>query len=393
MKNKYIIQFFCYSPKIYSAFDKFNIELAKRVKEENYTSVFVYSDAVDLIELNNDLITNEIKVEIISTKNKLNVAFAILKLFVKYKPILVHSHFVNAVHLITAVYSKIFQSHYFITFHSLISESSATEYKQHKGPLRFFALKSFYKFLLACSEKFLCVSDSIEQQFKDFSGSCSPKIRRVYLGIEKSNLLMTKLELRKKFHLPENTLLIVNISAIEPIKGIDILLKAIQKLKEDNTIPNFKVYHIGGLRNLQDTVNNNYKLYLESLVIELAISNEFSWLGKRNDINELLQAFDIYVHPSRMEGIGMSLMEAAAASLPLIGSNIGGIPEVVKDGENGLLFNIQSIDELTACLFNLITDIRLREKMGMQSSKIYESSFNRDKQVLQLKSIYLAHEI
>lgn len=386
-KKKYLVQFLCYSPRIYSGFDRFNLKLASNLKEKGYQSVFVFTNNIDVQELIDDLYNEGVIIELISTKNKIILAKDILKVFFKYKPAIVHAHFVNFIQLVCSIFSIFFLSRFYITFHSTISLYSRKEYQNKKGWIKLFLLTIYYKYLICVSKKVFCVSNAIRKQFCQFANSTTPKIETLYLGVKLNEKHALKEFVRQQFSLPLNDVLLCNVSAIEPIKGIDTLIESIKIIKEQNKMSNVKCYHIGGLR-IDSEENRQYRDLLYEKVKASDLENEFIWLGHRNDINEILQAFDMYIHPSRMEGLGVTLMEAAANSLPLAGTNVGGIPEIIHHGKNGFLFSVESVEELTATILKFVENEELRVNMGKESFKLVYTTFNADRQTEILTSKY-----
>ena len=379
IKSKKIIQFICYSPRIYSGFDKFNLLLAGQLKKKGIDSVFVFSDKIEVQKIVDELLATGVIVELISSRNKITIFRDVVRLFLKYKPVIVHAHFVNFIQLLVAILSFIFGARYFITFHSVISLLSVDDYRKKKGILKQSVLKFYYKFLIAVSQKVLCVSIAIENQFRAFSCSNSKKIQSLYLGVKVQPNIKSKKQLRNFLSLPENAVLLCNVSAIEYIKGLDILIGAVDILKYKYNLPNFKCCHIGGLRSETDE-NKLYREELFQLVKKLHLENEFIWMDHRDDIDEILSAFDILVHPSRSEGLPVAIMEACAQSLPAVGTCVGGIPEIIKQDNNGYLFSLGSTEELADFLDDLIRDRELREIMGNESLRIVEENFNIEKQ-------------
>jgi glycosyltransferase involved in cell wall biosynthesis len=388
-KPKIIIQFICYSPRIYSAFDKYNLLLSRHLKQNGLQSVFVFSDKIDVQAIKDDLIKEGVIIELIDTKSKLTITRDVLHIFIKYKPAVVHVHFENFIQFLAAILSVIFRSKYFITFHSTISKLSITEYPKKKGISKLIILRLYYKTLIAVSQHVFCVSQAIKKQFHEYSASASKKIQCLYLGVQVNFDKKLRVDLRSFLSLPQDDILLCNISAIEPIKGIDVIIKAVYLLKNKYKISGFKFYHIGGLRN-ESEEGRAYEKEIRELVHELKIENEFIWMGHRNDINEILSSFDIYVHPSRMEGLGLALMEAGSHSFPLIGSNVGGIPEIVHHEENGFLFPLESSEILAEYLKELIENPSLRKIFGKASFDTVYENFNIENQTLKLLAHYLS---
>lgn len=106
---------------------------------------------------------------------------------------------------------------------------------------------------------------------------------------------------------------------------------------------------------------------LEALATSLGIGQRIRFLGKRDDVPALLRISDIFLQCSETEGLSMSIIEALHAGLPCIVSRVGGNPELVKDGENGTLFQTGDIPSLRLALESLITDPRRRAQMGARS--------------------------
>lgn len=180
-------------------------------------------------------------------------------------------------------------------------------------------------------------------------------------------------------------MIIANISAIEPLKGIDLIINSMSILIHDGIDVQF--IHIGGLR--ADTVSNKeYAESLKRLAQEKGIDDRIIWLGKRNDVQDILPAFDVYVHPSRQEGLGVVLLEASIAGLPLVGSNVGGIPEVVIDGVNGFLFESNDSDQLASILEKMYHSKTLREQLGHKAQELAETNYDVNRQTKLLLSEY-----
>jgi len=91
--------------------------------------------------------------------------------------------------------------------------------------------------------------------------------------------------------------------------------------------------------------------------------------GFRRDLPELLPCCDLMVHPARAEGLGIALLEAAAAGLPVISTRVGGIPEAVVSGRTGMLVESEDRGALTEALVRLVNDAELRREMGHEAQR------------------------
>lgn len=389
MKNNYAIQFIGYCPIIYSGFDKYNLSLSEKLKNNGITSVFVFCDTLEYTpQLKNDLEKSGTIIEIMPPLSIWGLIKFITKIYAKYNPILVHSHFKNTIKLITSIISKIKGVKHFTSFHSMISQCGYDDYKKNKGRLKTFALALFYKILIFNSDKIIFISDAIKEQFIKFSGSSSPKITTLYLGVPVTQRNSDKMSIREKLNLPPDRVLFANVSAIEYIKGIDLILKAISKIVYEYGYNEFTFCHIGGTRS-GSKENKDYHDSLIEMVPSLKIEDNVKWLGYRGDVIDILPAFDFYIHPSRTEGIPVSIMEAALNSLPIVGTKVGGIPEIVFNNTNGYLIEMDNVDELAIHILKLIKSEETRLEMGANSQEIVSELFNQSIQVNKLMDLYL----
>ncbi len=387
MQPNVILSFLVYAPRVYSGLDRFNLILAKKMIAKGYTSVFVFADTMaDMPAIQTDLESVGAIVELIPSKSKKAQIKAVWKLYNKYRPAIVHTHFVNSLKLLTLVFSRIFKSKHYTTFHSMIAECPYTVYKSKKGILKAWGVRMFFRML--AKETIFTVSQLNYTQFCDYCGYIPTRLHRLYLGVATKRPTHTKEEIRTKLNLAQDTLLLCNISAKESLKCIDIQLKALALLKEMYPNQKLSLVHIGGLR-AENKDNQEYEQSLYKLAEELGVVEEVVWLGRRNDVSEIMPAFDIYIHPSRFEGLPTVLMEAAQASLPMVGSKAGGIPEFIHDGENGYLCEVDNPQDLADKISKLIADKELRSQMGSKSREILLKEFNIDTQTDKLVDYYL----
>ena len=101
------------------------------------------------------------------------------------------------------------------------------------------------------------------------------------------------------------------------------------------------------------------------------------FMGQQSDMPSIMKALDLLLVPSRHEGMGMVIVEAMAAERPVIGARAGGIPEVIVDGETGLLFEGDSSADLLRCIRLLADNAGLRRKMGEAGRARVEAHYDR----------------
>ncbi len=113
------------------------------------------------------------------------------------------------------------------------------------------------------------------------------------------------------------------------------------------------------------------------------------WLpGERKDIADLMRAMDIFVLPSIAEGISNTILEAMATGLPIVATRVGGNPELVESGENGILVNPKAPDTMAKGLDTLIADTEQRKRMGLASRRRVEQQFSIDVMVANYLAVY-----
>lgn len=116
---------------------------------------------------------------------------------------------------------------------------------------------------------------------------------------------------------------------------------------------------------------------LELEARELGLADSVDFLGERRDIPDLLRGADVFVLPTRSEGLPMSVLEAMAAGLPVVASAVGGVPELV-DSETGLLVPAGDAPELARAIDRLLRDSELRERLGAAGRARVEDQFGLD---------------
>ena len=170
-----------------------------------------------------------------------------------------------------------------------------------------------------------------------------------YLKLDRTAL---KREFCREHRLAEDALIIGNASAFTAEKGYSHFIKSLPGVLASMSGGVHFVF--GGDGPLLES--------MKKLVQELGIEKKVLFLGHVKDTPRLLSVFDILVVPSLNEGLGTILLEGAYAGCALIGSNVGGIPEVVIDKETGLLVNPGHVHDLTKKLLQMAGDKTLRDQ-------------------------------
>jgi len=182
----------------------------------------------------------------------------------------------------------------------------------------------------------------------------------VYVGNQES-----RRQVRTALNIEEDEMVLIMIARQEFQKGYDVLLKALSKLAGSIKWTCVGVGRAG-----------NATREIDELARQLNMEPKIKWLGHRTDIMPLLAMSDIFVFPTRFEGLPGVLIEAEAAALPIICTDIPNNKEVVIEGENALLFPVNDADAMAKHITRLASNPKLRTTLGTASLAIFNNRFN-----------------
>ncbi|MGA8940688.1 MAG: N-acetyl-alpha-D-glucosaminyl L-malate synthase BshA [Acidobacteriaceae bacterium] len=113
----------------------------------------------------------------------------------------------------------------------------------------------------------------------------------------------------------------------------------------------------------------------EFLAMRLGIADRVDFVGKQENVNELLALSDLMLMPSEMESFGLAALEAMACRVPAVATRVGGVPELIEDGVNGLLFDVGDVDGMTAGAISILSDPALLERMSTAARRTAQDHF------------------
>ncbi len=204
------------------------------------------------------------------------------------------------------------------------------------------------------------------------------KVDVVYSGIDikrfqnvKSNYLISELGLNK------DKLCIGNIAALAWHKDHRTLLEAARIVVDEFPRVTFLIVGDGPLRR-----------EIEILIKKLNLEEDVKLFGFREDIPEILSVLDLFVLSSTWEGLGTSLLDAFASRVPVIATNVGGIPEIVKDRVNGILVPPKNPSALAGAIISLLENRDFACQIAEEGFRLVKEKFSVDRMVEETRKIY-----
>lgn len=175
--------------------------------------------------------------------------------------------------------------------------------------------------------------------------------------------------------------IIITTSRLVKKNGIDVLLRALKELRIINTSLAIQLYILGA-GELENT--------LKELSGNLGIDASVKFFGHvaPEKIHEYLAQADIFVRPSRSEGLGSSFLEAMACGVPIIGTRVGGIPDFLEDGETGLFCKVDDPGDLAEKIQHLFNDQTLYRKLSENGMKLVREKYQWETLAYQLSGIF-----
>jgi glycosyltransferase involved in cell wall biosynthesis len=222
-------------------------------------------------------------------------------------------------------------------------------------------------------QRLAAVSDSVAQRLLD-SGVSAKKIRTIANGIDVGLF-------ERACPLPvfdfEGNKVVGMVARLDLQKGFEYLLRAARELCA--AFPGLKVVIVGEGPDRQA---------IEHMVQRFGLRSNVILAGQHSDMPGIYAAMDIFVLPSLNEGLPMTILEAMAASRPVIATRVGAIPKVIKDGETGLLVDPGDVDGLRNALARLLLDSDLCRCLGSAGHDWISGNYTSEAMALKYRQMY-----
>jgi L-malate glycosyltransferase len=214
----------------------------------------------------------------------------------------------------------------------------------------------------------LANSEMVKEAVYRTEGIRASKIEVIYNAIDIGRFqrnLQSRVRLRQEFGFADDHVVIGNVANLRVIKGVPDFLEAAAIVAGTN--PNCRFIQVG---------EGELRQTIETRIDELGLQNTFHLLGRRNDVPDLLSAFDIGVLTSHAEGFSNSILEYMAAELPVVVTDVGGNREAL--GETGIIVASRDVGAISSALQRLASDTELRQTMGTLVSQRVRELFAAD---------------
>jgi glycosyltransferase involved in cell wall biosynthesis len=233
-------------------------------------------------------------------------------------------------------------------------------------------------FLSHLAYRVVGVSDHTTANLVRYERIPREKLVTIPNGIELAPARRSPVEVRASLRIPDGAPVVGTAGRLTGQKGLEFLIQAATLLRP--RYPDLRVLLVG---------DGDQRGALEEQARAAGLDDRVHFLGIRMDIPDLLGVFDIYALPSRWEGLPMAVLEAMAAGLPVVASDVGGVPTAIRDGMEGFLVPPGEPAALAGALAKLLSDPDLRARMGTASLRRYEHNFTLEEMTRRYEALYL----
>lgn len=282
----------------------------------------------------------------------------LLRLFMKEKPDIVHTHTSKAGILgrlaaglarvpiiIHTPHGHVFWGHFRKIFSAV-----------------FFIIE---KLMEPMTDRFIALTKGEKKDYLKLALTRKEKVETIHSGVDVRRFIDAQIDAppdaskkKSQVGVSPDALVVGTVGWLLPIKGPMVLLKAMEGVWPH--YPDAELVYVG---------KGELEAELKEKTALMDVSDKVHFLGWREDIPQLIQMMDIFVLPSLNEGMGRVLIEAMASSKPVIGSDVGGVPDLIIPNVNGLLVPPGNVRKLSGAIIKLIQDKALRKQMGRQGKR------------------------
>lgn len=236
--------------------------------------------------------------------------------------------------------------------------------------------RALFRFLNGGIARYIAISDRVRDYFLSVSGASEEKVETIRYGyrLPQGVPARSKEELRKAFDVPTDRFIIGFVGRLDPQKNLPLLVETIKGLSFAHGVV------IGG---------GSEEAALKGLAKKNGADN-ISFLGPLPDAADLMPMFDVFCLPSTWEGLGLVLLEAMFRDVPIIGSRAGAIPEILDNGNYGLLFQSGDAEGLRRAIIRAYEDPEALARLALSARLYAEKNFQVETMIKKTIEVYKA---
>jgi glycosyltransferase involved in cell wall biosynthesis len=290
--------------------------------------------------------------------------FELWKTLQKFKPDVVHTHIYTS----TYVWPWMMCHKKAKWVHTVHSVASKELYSFHK-PIMTTVYKSYRNFAP------VAISNYIKQSVLEEYQVPESRINLVYNGIDLKFFNPSETKKNKD----STDMEFICVARLNPVKNHKLLLNAFYELLK--VFPQSRLTLVG---------EGELRPELEKIIIHLKIQDNVDIIGETNDVRYYLTKADIFILTSKYEGLPLSILESMAVGLPIIATEVGGIPDIVKNEINGVLVESEDVSSLSNAMIRIVKDFTFRKRVSLQN-KMDAKKYDLSSVARKYEDIYLSN--
>jgi glycosyltransferase involved in cell wall biosynthesis len=251
--------------------------------------------------------------------------------------------------------------------------------RRDMGILRTGKHHAAYRLMAGAPDKVFAVSEEVRRHCIEVDGIDPSRVQTVYNGLD---LADWNADARSEERARESggESIVATVGNIRRVKGHDVFIRAAASVAEKFPHTSFRI--------AGDVLEPEYFQELQALVHELKLSDRFHFVGGVSNLRDYLSAAEVFVLPSRSEGFSNAIVEAMAAALPVVATNVGGNAEAVQDGVSGVIVPPDDPDALASAIVDLLSDTAKAKQMGQAGKRLAAEKFTTEAMMGQITRVY-----
>lgn len=245
--------------------------------------------------------------------------------------------------------------------------------------LRWLFKKQYLKLIFKHASMVIALTEDMRREIREI---CDRQVVVVPNGVDLNQFEnVSGKDIRRQLEISVGRKVIVFVGRLHPIKGLGYLVRAMKLVKERNK--DAVLVMVGG---------GEEKGRLEKLAADLGLLEDIRFVDSvaSEEVPRFLMASDVFVLPSMSEGFPNVILEAMACGLPIVATRVGGLPEIIEDGKNGLLVEPGNPEQIAGSILQLLGDDRVREKIS-ENNREKVKNYDWERVIDKLEEIYRAY--